>query len=210
MSPTHQHIRQIIENIQQQGYAIVDDFMETGATQALADQARALKSTGVMHKATTGLSKTQSELRGDFIHWIEASAASPSEQVYLDAMAELQQALNQAFFLGLFELESHFAIYPAGAGYHKHLDQFVGKEERKISCILYLNDDWQDTDGGQLRIYLDKQDLDKQNQAHFFDVLPTGGKLVVFVSSDFIHEVLPAKRERIAITGWFRTRSDAI
>ncbi|NBO11053.1 MAG: hypothetical protein EBV25_05835, partial [Methylophilaceae bacterium] len=83
MSPTHQHIRQIIENIQQQGYAIVDDFMETAATQALADQAKALKSSGVMHKATTGLSKTQSELRGDFIHWIEASAASPSEQVYL-------------------------------------------------------------------------------------------------------------------------------
>ena len=210
MSPTHQHIRKIIENIQQQGYAIVDDFMETAATQALADQAKALKSSGVMHKATTGLSKTQSELRGDFIHWIEASSASPTEQVYLDTMAKLQQALNQAFFLGLFELESHFAIYPAGAGYHKHLDQFVGKEERKISCILYLNDDWQDTDGGQLRIYLGKQDLDKQNQAQFFDVLPTGGKLVVFVSSDFIHEVLPAKRERIAITGWFRTRSDAI
>jgi len=210
MSPTHQHIRQIIENIQQQGYAIVDDFMETAATQALADQAKALKSSGVMHKATTGLSKTQSELRGDFIHWIEASSASPTEQVYLDTMAKLQQALNQAFFLGLFELESHFAIYPAGAGYHKHLDQFVGKEERKISCILYLNDDWQDADGGQLRIYLDKQDLDKQNQAQFLDILPTGGKLVVFVSSDFIHEVLPAKRERISITGWFRTRSDAI
>ena len=205
-----QHLPQIIQDIQQQGYVIVDDFMDTTTVQALATHAQTLKAEGSMHKASTGLTKTLSELRGDFIQWIEPASANPTEQVYLHAMAELQQALNQAFYLGLFELESHFAIYPAGAGYQKHLDQFIGKEERKITCILYLNDSWQSTDGGQLRVYLDKQNLDIENQAQFFDVLPTGGKLVVFVASDFIHEVLPATRERITITGWFRTRSDVI
>lgn len=215
MRLSHSHLTQIVQGIQQQGYAIVEDFMAATAVQALATQARTLKAEGSMHKASTGISKTLSELRGDFIQWIEAASANPIEQVYLDAMAELQQALNQAFYLGLFELESHFAIYPAGAGYHKHLDQFIGKEERKITCILYLNDNWQSADGGQLRVYLDKQNLDNQNpnkhnHAQFFDVLPTGGKLVVFVSSDFVHEVLPATRERMAITGWFRTRSEVI
>jgi len=199
------HFPQIIQDIQQQGYVIVDDFMDTTTVQALATHAQTLKAEGSMHKASTGLTKTLSELRGDFIQWIEPASANPTEQVYLHAMAELQQALNQAFYLGLFELESHFAIYPAGAGYQKHLDQFIGKEERKITCILYLNDNWQADNGGELRVYLDKQDHSK-----FMNVLPTGGKLVVFVASDFIHEVLPATRERIAITGWFRTRGDVV
>lgn len=196
---------QIIDDIRQQGYAIVDDFMDSTSITALSQHAKQLQADGVMQKASTGLNKTVSKIRGDFIYWIDTNTTNPIEQGYLKAMQALQNALNQAFFLGLFELESHFAIYPTGAGYHKHLDQFIGKEERKITCILYLNDQWQSTDGGELRVY-----LDKQNHDHFFDVAPTGGKLVVFVASDFVHEVLPAKRERIAMTGWFRTRSDAI
>lgn len=200
-----QHLPQIIQDIQQQGYAIVDEFMDITAVQALATHARTLKAEGSMHKASTGLTKTLSELRGDFIQWIEPASANPIEQVYLDAMAELQQALNQAFYLGLFELESHFAIYPAGAGYHKHLDQFIGTEERKITSILYLNEAWQEADGGQLRMYMDTKET-----GEFIDTLPQGGRLVLFVSSDFLHEVLPATRERMAITGWFRTRSDVI
>jgi SM-20-related protein len=156
-----------------------------------------------MHKATTGVAKVENATRrGDFIHWIEASHASTAEGAYLNVMEELQQMINQAFFLGLFELESHFAIYPPGAGYQKHLDQFIGKEERKVSCILYLNDNWHSDDGGQLRIYLDKKD-----EMRFIDITPQAGTLVVFLSSDFLHEVLPAKRERMSITCWFRTRS---
>jgi SM-20-related protein len=36
------------------------------------------------------------------------------------------------------------------------------------------------------------------------DVLPVGGRLVVFLSGEIPHEVLPTKKERISITGWLR------
>ena len=196
-------ISSIIEDISQQGYAVIEQFINPQEITSLRAQAKILHSAGEMHKAKTGISKLEnSTLRGDFIHWIEASDASEAEMVYLNAMTELQHAINQAFFLGLFELESHFAIYPPGAGYQKHLDQFIGKEERKVSCILYLNENWHSEDGGQLRMYLDKKD-----ERRFVDITPQAGTLVVFLSSDFLHEVLPAKRERISVTGWFRTRS---
>ena len=196
-------ISSIIEDISQQGYAVIEKFINPQEITSLRAQAKILHSAGEMHKAKTGISKLKnSTLRGDFIHWIEASDASEAEMVYLNAMTELQHAINQAFFLGLFELESHFAIYPPGAGYQKHLDQFIGKEERKISCILYLNEGWHHEDGGQLRMYLDKKDENR-----FIDISPQAGTLVVFLSSDFLHEVLPATRERISLTGWFRTRS---
>jgi SM-20-related protein len=203
-SPNLQNsISTIIEHIAQQGYAVIEHFISPEETLSMANQAKALQSTGAMHRATAGVAKVEnSTLRGDFIHWIEADQASSAETFYLSAMAELQQAINQTFFLGLFELESHFAIYPPGAGYQKHLDQFVGKEERKISCILYLNNNWHSDDGGQLRMFLDKKD-----EAKFIDITPQSGTLVVFLSSDFLHEVLLAKRERMSVTGWFRTRS---
>jgi SM-20-related protein len=193
----------IVERIAEKGYAVIEHFLKQDQVKALVLQAQSLQSAGEMHKATTGVEKVENaSRRGDFIHWIEASQASTAESVYLDKMHELQQVINQAFFLGLFEIESHFAIYPPGAGYQKHLDQFIGKEERKVSCILYLNDNWHSDDGGQLRMYLDKKE-DKR----FIDITPQAGTLVVFLSSDFLHEVLPAKRERMSITGWFRTRS---
>lgn len=199
-------VSEIVNQISQSGYAIIDDFIDADLVKSLAQHAQSLKQTGAMKKATTGLNRyTHQEFRGDFIYWIEAADAGPEEQSYLALMDELKDAINQAFFLGLFELESHFAIYPAGAGYQKHLDQFVGTEDRKITCILYLNEDWQATDGGQLRMYLSPTETEE-----FIDISPQGGRLVVFVSSDFLHEVLPAKLGRISITGWFRTRSDKI
>ena len=203
-SPTLQNsISTIIENIAQQGYAVIEQFINPQEIASLARHAKFLQNAGEMHNATTGITKVENAtLRGDLIYWMEASNANAAEMVYLNAMTALQQAINQAFFLGLFELESHFAIYPPGAGYQKHLDQFIGKPERKVSLILYLNDDWKREDGGQLRMYLAKNDTTR-----FIDITPQAGTMVVFLSSDFLHEVLPAKRERMSITGWFRTRS---
>jgi SM-20-related protein len=39
------------------------------------------------------------------------------------------------------------------------------------------------------------------------DVLPVAGTLVCFLSDRFEHEVLPATRERLSLTGWFRRRA---
>ena len=195
-------ISSIVEEIAAKGYAVAKSFLAPENIRALNIHAQQLKKQGAMHQATTGHNSHITKLRGDSIHWIEALEASDVEQVYLGQMEQLQTALNQAFFMGLFELESHFAIYPTNSGYQKHLDQFIGQEDRKVSVILYLNENWNTEDGGQLRIY-----LDKKNDQSAIDISPQAGTLVVFLSRDFLHEVLPAKRERLSITGWFRTRS---
>lgn len=36
------------------------------------------------------------------------------------------------------------------------------------------------------------------------------GTLVVFLSEEFEHEVLPAKRDRYSIAGWFRVNPSAL
>ncbi|HEY5930165.1 MAG TPA: 2OG-Fe(II) oxygenase, partial [Burkholderiales bacterium] len=65
----------------------------------------------------------------------------------------------------------------------------------------YLNQDWRDADGGELRLYLEREPLTRH-----VDIRPDGGTLVLFLSEKFPHEVLPAKRERHSLTGWFKAR----
>jgi len=67
-----------------------------------------------------------------------------------------------------------------------------------FSLVLYLNDAWQETDGGQLRVY-------PLHYPEGVDVFPQGGRAVFFRSDQLEHEVIPApKRERMSITGWFK------
>jgi SM-20-related protein len=84
-------------------------------------------------------------------------------------------------------------IYPPGSYYKRHLDQFKKDDHRKLSVICYLNENWKEEEGGQLRIYLPDKDI---------DVLPIAGRLVCFRSDQLEHEVLRATRPRLSITGW--------
>ncbi len=138
-------------------------------------------------------------IRGDFIHWLNTE--TPPASTYLLWMEELRLALNQRLFMGLFDYECHYAVYPAGTYYKKHLDAFRGQPSRKLSTILYLNRNWSSEDGGELVLY------NEADTAMILKVAPEYGKLVLFLSEDFPHEVLPTNRMRQSIAGWFRINS---
>ncbi|HZV60807.1 MAG TPA: 2OG-Fe(II) oxygenase [Methylophilaceae bacterium] len=193
----------LLDGIANQGYAIIDQFLPPDIIKILADEAKSLHDHGQTRRALTGKKSGEKpdNMRGDFIHWIDEANASTSQQQYLQCMEELRNGLNQNLYLGLFDLEAHFAVYPPGASYRRHLDQFNGDSKRQVSCILYLNDNWQADEGGQLRLY-----LEESASPQHMDIQPEGGRLVTFLSGRFWHEVLPATRERISLTGWFRTR----
>ena len=139
-----------------------------------------------------------SSIRGDKIQWLEEGQSAAVDR-YLSLMEQLRLGLNQTLFLGLTEFESHFAMYPSGAFYQKHLDRFRDDDRRVVSCIAYLNEDWLPEQGGELRMYLDNECI--------HDVLPQAGTLIVFMSAQWPHEVLPATRDRLSITGWFLRRA---
>jgi SM-20-related protein len=203
LSPTI--IDRIMDDIAQQGWSLVPDFMPQQAIEQLAGETLQLRQFGALRQAGVGKGAERSvnaNTRGDFILWLEEPELTAAQHNYLAQLEQLRLAANAQQQLGLFEFEGHLAIYPSGSFYRKHIDRFRNDSLRTLTCILYLNHDWKESDGGQLRLYLD-------GEKHI-DILPQCGTLVTFLSDRFWHEVLPASRERMSITGWFKTRGESL
>ncbi|HEY9147688.1 MAG TPA: 2OG-Fe(II) oxygenase [Gammaproteobacteria bacterium] len=198
-----QRLPEVIETLLAQGYAVVPDFLSPQQCRALAAECRTLREQGEFHRAGVGrgeMLEVRPAIRSDEIRWLEHDDCGPLQRQYLALMADYQQQLKRGLFLPLVEFECFCAVYPPGSFYKKHLDQFKGVEQRQVTAILYLNDEWQQEDGGQLRIFLNEQ------SGETLEVLPALGTFVTFLSADYWHEVLPAHRDRLSITGWFKTR----
>lgn len=206
-----QTLDELITHIAEQGFCVMDNFLDDAICSELSAEADVLKQSSVMKEAGIGREQMalNKNIRGDSIYWLDESDASNAQQMYFQQMERLRLSLNEHLYLGVFGLESHLATYPIGTFYKKHLDCFASqdqtKPQRKISCIVYLNHNWHEADGGQLRLYLNTvNDLDQEK---FIDVAPLAGRAVVFLSDTYYHEVLPANRERKSLTGWFFNRT---
>jgi SM-20-related protein len=187
--------------IADEGFAIVDEFLPSKAIAALAADARQRVAAGEFHPAGVGRGATHAErpeIRGDRICWLDANDPRVALRTWWLALSALRVTLNETLFLGLWSFEGHYSLYPAGSFYTRHRDRFHDHDARVLSCALYLNESWSIGDGGALRLYRD---------AGALDVSPRGGTLVCFLADRFEHEVLPATRDRLALTGWFWRRS---
>lgn len=134
-------------------------------------------------------------IRRDEVHWLERATANPTQTKLWVLLDSLKQAFNRTLYLGLLEFEGHYAAYPAGGFYKRHLDSFQKDNARVISLVLYLNHNWEPQNGGMLRIY--------QGNSHT-DIQPVGGTLVCFLSQESEHEVLLNHVKRMSFTGWFK------
>ncbi len=199
--------QKIAVDLEQQGYSINPAALPFALGEALNAHL------GVMNEEAfndAGIGRGEQFLRSEFVRsdeicWI--TGESQAGRDWLQWAARLQQFLNRRLFLGLFSFESHFSHYRVGDFYKRHRDAFVGEANRVLSMVVYLNSAWGPDDGGELVIYQD--DSDRQG----VKVTPLNGTVVLFLSEEFPHEVLPTKRDRYSIAGWYRlntSRSDRV
>ena len=187
------------------GFAIAPDFVSRDDASALRGEALRRRAGGEFHAARVGRADSllrDAAIRSDAICWLDADAASAPERALLARFDALRLALNRALFLGLAELEAHYACYAPGAGYARHLDRFRDDDARAISLVLYLNPHWRDEDGGALRLY-----SSAEAREPVLEVAPRGGTLVALRSETIAHEVLAARAERFSVAGWLRRRA---
>lgn len=183
------------------GLIVADHYADASLVRELAACAQTRWERGEFAPArvgAAGVARRREDIRGDSICWLAEPLLAP-ESALMGALEQLRLALNRQATLGLFDLEMHYARYQAGAGYARHVDQPQGRDQRRVSAVLYLNSEWDVADGGSLRVF-DAACTPR-------DISPVGGRLVCFLSAALEHEVLPSLRTRWSLTGWFRTRA---
>ncbi|GCC50747.1 oxidoreductase [Chryseotalea sanaruensis] len=186
----------VADGLVDKSYAIIDNFLTTDEVAQILTLPHFNQHEQLFKKAGIGKNadlQINEAIRGDYILWLDKNTAPPAAMVYLNRLNELIQHLNRSLFLSMKDYEVHMTVYPVGTYYKRHLDQFKKDDHRKLSVICYLNTNWKEEEGGQLRIYTDHDS---------FDVLPVAGRLVCFRSDVLEHEVLPATRQRLSLTGW--------
>lgn len=198
-SPDADWVKRIVDGLAGRDWLVLDAAFGPELAQALREEL----ATAELQRAAVGRGDARlldARVRSDSTAWLDA-ARGPAQSRFLGHMLDLRTALNRHFFLGLQDYEAHFARYPAGGFYTRHVDSFRSAEgrpgnPRRVSTVYYLNSGWQDADGGCLRIF--------DGDAVVADVAPLADRLVVFLSETVAHEVLPARRERLSIAGWMR------
>lgn len=195
----------ITSELATKGWAVVDNFLSFEWASELQEEHRVQLQRGNFSLAGTGRNndyRLDSTTRGDWILWLDQENSMSAQYQYLLLLEQLRLAVNRDLLLGLYGLEAHAAIYSPGTFYQRHLDSFQRSNLRTLTTILYLNPRWRHKDGGALRFY-----MDEEPEGHYIDILPESGRLVIFLSDCYHHEVLTTHRERSSITGWFSRRS---
>jgi len=177
---------------------IAENFLSEALASHLKDNLRTLYADKQLLDAGTGnevVVVQDKMVRGDKIYWLDRKHNDPHENDFFDLMDQFVSHLNSSCYTGITGYEFHYTLYEKGSFYKKHLDQFRNNGSRQYSMIMYLNADWEEKDGGELRIH---QENTQQN------IAPTSGKSVFFKSSELEHEVLLTNTTRLSITGWLK------
>lgn len=187
-------VEKIINDIYLNGYSITPNFFSETEIFTLISTFNQKKNN--LKKASIGnnnLKNINPEIRADKIVWLDNNEISIS--FFYEFINELTIQLNRKCYLGINFNEFHFAVYNKGDFYKKHKDAFNNSDERKITIITYLNENWLKEDGGELIIYTEDKTL---------KIEPKAGTVVIF-ESFMEHEVLISNTNRISLTGWLKS-----
>ena len=192
----------IADALVDEGYIIFDTLISENIIDGLCSRAQGLKD-DELTEAQIGRGSEEhlaQKIRSDKTHWIDGSGEA--EEAFLAWGDSLREAINRRLYMGLYDYETHFALYEKGAFYQKHVDAFKGRSNRKLTTVVYLNPDWKEDDGGEMLIYSeDSSEVIKKVQ-------PRKGVVVIFLSEKFPHEVLISNCARYSIAGWFRVNEN--
>ncbi|XP_070576608.1 egl nine homolog 1-like [Ptychodera flava] len=194
------------------GYCVIDDFFPDDIPDRLFKEVVKLEASGVFKHGQLSGGKTggdntkkvtEATLRGDSITWLVGTEKGyPTLKNFMETADEILYNFNK-FSLGDFLIDGRskamVACYPGeGTGYIRHVDN-PNKDGRCVTCIYYLNKDWDvKKTGGVLRIF------PNGGKDGYIDVEPIMNRLLLFWSDRRNpHEVQPAFAKRYAITVWY-------
>ncbi len=183
------------------GYAVFPALFRSEFAAEVRREMDRLRSAGMFTAANVGKGRAahqEPETRGDGTFWFDPLALSPAQAGLAAFVESIRGGLNEDLFLGLWDWEGHYAVYPPGTFYRRHLDRFANDSKRTVSMVFFFNPAWTPADGGALRI--------EPPEEGAREILPELGTAVFFRSEKIPHEVMETRRDRYSFAGWLRTR----
>nr|AVE14374.1 HIF-alpha prolyl 4-hydroxylases PHD2A [Crassostrea gigas] len=194
----------VVKCLHTYGICVIDNFLGETKGLSILSEVKALHNTD---KMTSGELVNRSHgsnaqrIRDDLITWVDGREPGCSNIQFLissmDAVIlKCTRKLKKCTING--RTKAMVACYPGpSTGYLRHVDN-PNKDGRAITCIYYLNKDWDSkVDGGTLHIY-------PENESRIASIEPTFDRLLFFWSDRRNpHEVMPTAKTRYAITVWY-------
>jgi SM-20-related protein len=199
-------IEKVVNDLLTKKFSVIEQIFEENFLYLLHDEITKIDLNNDLQNAGIGRGKKHilaRDIRSDRIKWIDDN--NHVQNLLFQKLEDLRLELNKNLTLGLFDFESHFAIYKKGDFYKKHLDSFKGRKNRIISLVIYLNKGWRKEDEGILNIY---QNINDSRPS--FSLVPNFGRAILFLSEEVPHEVIVSKKTRYSIAAWFKVRNMTI
>lgn len=185
-----------VDILSNQDYVVIDNFLTEELYRTIRSHFLQKLNQDTFDKAgigALGLNTIKKEVRGDFTYWLDKEKDSDLQE-YTELTDELIFVMKRYCFLPIADSEFHYAFYPPGAHYEAHVDQFSERNNRIISVVIYLNEDWKKGDGGELKIFKENDEFDL--------IEPIAKRCVLFRSDTVMHQVMPTSKDRYSLTGW--------
>ena len=165
-------LAEIHRRLETENFVVVDGFVPPDATRELRDEIRRAHDAGHLTpgvlaggKAGDATQYTMREVRGDHVGWFDGSETAdgdggdPLWRRLPDAMKRADTLVHELGQLGgdarhvASRSKAMCTVYPgAGARYVRHVDN-PDRNGRLLTALLYLNPEWQEGDGGELRVF---------------------------------------------------------
>lgn len=187
------------------GISVKDNFLGPQLGDRILEEVEMLNQSGKFRGGQLVNQNTvpSRNIRGDQIAWVEG--CEPGCNYIATLMARIDEAIMCCAATGRLgdcvingRTKAMVACYPGnGAGYVRHVDN-PNCDGRRITCIYYLNKNWDVTKhGGMLQIFPEGKNV-------VANIEPLFDRLLIFWSDRRNpHEVKPAFATRYAITVWY-------
>lgn len=165
-------LAEIHRRLETENFVVIDGFIPRDATRELRDEIHEAHKDGHLTpgvlaggKAGNATQYTMKDVRGDHVGWFngtETKSENSSDNLWRrlpEAMKKADTLVNELGQLGGdakhvgSRSKAMCTVYPGqGARYIRHVDN-PGQNGRLLTALLYLNPEWEEGDGGELRVF---------------------------------------------------------
>jgi hypothetical protein len=199
-----------VEHLVRFGYSIVDNVLGDENARSLVKEMQSLHKAGIMFKNTTKLVQPDNTVdlleKGNI--WEQEmfderiqKMVPKCDQMYRDTswLRDPLNSLSRNFQLVKQDMKLQVNAGNGGC-FPIHCDTDGKVDQRLITAIVYLNENWEDGDGGELKLYPFPYSP--------VEIRPLFDRMVLFSSVNMLHRVLPSTKPRYCFTIWLSGKSE--